>query len=121
MAWTSGALNDRIKFQSRSSNANDPDPDYSDVEDATNWPAEIIEVRGGERVRGRVIEGNVDAVIRFPYGVALASLNATLGSTWRIVATTPPFLNVVFDVKNTKLRRDNGTPWEFEADCVRLK
>lgn len=62
-----GQLREYIKLEQDASNAGDEVPSFTGTSWDENIPAEVIDTAGGEMVRGRQIDAEIDCVVTIRY------------------------------------------------------
>lgn len=104
---------DLVDLYTDTATANDPNPSHTIAK--KNEPCEIVEVRGGERIRGRTIEAHVDAVITMRKHADTEVLTAKD----RLVGASPPYDSVVYEIDARILQRVGARNFDLVFDCVR--
>lgn len=97
------------------STKSDPDPSDFTQDDGPLVPAEVVDAKGGEVIRGRTIEAYVQALVTLRY----CSTTASLKGKDKLRCTSQPYENVWFNIIAVAVKRVQGRPWLIELDCTR--
>ena len=104
-----GQLRHRVTIKSNTANANDPDPDYTNLH--VGIPAGITETSGGETYRGRQLEAHVKAVIETRY-------LDDVDEDCQVVGTSYPYVGKTWGVTAAKIVRRSSNPVALELECT---
>ena len=108
-------MRDRVSLWIDMATANDPNPNLQQAA-GSNEAAEIIDVKGGQVVRGRTIEANINALVT----VRASTRTLALTSKDEVRGTSIPYLGVRFKIAAVAVKRSNGRPVWVELDCTRV-
>lgn len=111
----SARFRERVEVWRNTSTKSDPDPSDFTKDDGPNIPAEIIDVKGGETIRGRTIEAYMNALITVRY---CSGMN-TLKPKDKLIGTAAPYSGVTFNIVGVAVKRQQGRPMLLEFDCTR--
>jgi len=106
---------ERVEIWRNTSTGNDPDPSDFTKDDGPLIAAEIVDVKGGESVRGRTIEASVQALVTIRY----CRVAATLRAKDKLICRSEPYQDVTFHIIAISVKRVQGRPWLLEIDCTK--
>ena len=113
-AQVTGRMRDRVLLYQDGATGDSADPDNVRMA-GTPEPCEIIDLKGGEVIRGRTFEANIAALVTMTLNSRTAKLNARS----MLLGRSFPWFNVQLFVNAVGIKKINGIPRLIELDCRR--